>query len=306
VSRASYFIPEQNWSERLALGIIAPEMLRLLIAIVAVAPFASALAAPAIGYAQSTNYYKRDSRPTLYQPLNLLDAREVTAWCTSGADPLEDQLTFGFKGSVKIDEVRIYTGNGFDETAFQEFSRAKKLSLKGPSGGHQLNLRDQRGFQSVQIRPALQGAQFSLEVLDQFAAEDPEAPVCLTDVVFYSDGKPLNGPWLTQKLKYDRQRAPLLGTWFAGYEGAPDRFLSFYIDGTYRYVYAPYDQPEKEKIFSGTYDVSGSRLVLQVPGKGKVSARMTRATAEDSETQHTLSLEGDLSADFNHTFRDFQ
>ena len=39
-------------------------------------------------------------------------------------------------------------------------------------------------------------------------------------MIFYTDGKPLNGAWLTQKLKYDKHRAPLLGTWYAGYEGA--------------------------------------------------------------------------------------
>ena len=36
-----------------------------------------ALAAP-VGYAQATGYYKQSSRPTLYQPLNLLDGRETT------------------------------------------------------------------------------------------------------------------------------------------------------------------------------------------------------------------------------------
>lgn len=283
---------------------MSPSTIRALLCATLSVPISAAIAAPPIGYAQATGYFKRDSRPTLYQPLNLLDGREVTAWCTTTADPLEDQLTFGFKGSAKIDEIRIYTGNGFDETAFQEFSRAKKISLKGPTGGHQIKLSDQRGFQAVQLRPALEGAQFTVEVLEQFPAEDPEAPVCVTDIVFYSDGKPLNGPWLTQKLKFDRQRAPLLGTWFAGYEGAPDRFLSFYFDGTYRYVYTPYDQPEKERTFTGGYRVSGNKLTLQLPGKGRVAARLTRTPSDDSEKRHTLTIEGGVPADFEHTFRD--
>ena len=165
-------------------------------------------------------------------------------------------------------------------------------------------LADQRGLQAIQLRPALQGAQFTIEVLDQFPAEDLDAPVCLTDVVFYSDGKPLNGPWLTQKLKYDPKRAPLLGTWFGGYEGAPDRYLSFFFDGTYRFVYAPYDQPEKEKIFSGAYQVAGSRLTLQLPGKGKVTVRMDAVRGEGGGKGHTLTLEGDVPEQLKEPFRD--
>src|SRR6476619_3162807 len=93
------------------------------VAVIAALP---AFAGP-IGYAQATGYFKKDSRPTLYQPLNLLDGRESTAWCSPTGDPLSEKLTFGFKGPVTIDEVRVYTGNGFDEATFTDFGRAKKL-----------------------------------------------------------------------------------------------------------------------------------------------------------------------------------
>src|SRR5262249_45151494 len=151
-------------------------------------------------------------------------------------------LTFGFKDMAKIDEVRIYTGNGFDDRTFQDFSRAKKLVLKAPTGARTIMLADHRGLQAVAVNPPLAGAQFMLEIVEEFPAEDPEMPVCITDVIFYSDGKPLNGSWLTQRLKYDKGQAPLLGTWFAGPEGAPDRFLSFFFDGTYRLVFQPFDE----------------------------------------------------------------
>ena len=98
-------------------------------------PAVSLAAAPQIGYAQATGYFKRDTRPTLYQPLNLLDGREATAWCSPTADPLSEQITFGFKEPAKIDEVRVYTGNGFDDSTWKDFAKAKKFSLKGPTGG---------------------------------------------------------------------------------------------------------------------------------------------------------------------------
>lgn len=266
---------------------------------------ASAHAAPPVGYAQATNYFKKDSRPTLYQPLNLLDGRELTAWCTATADPLNDALTFGFKGPATIDEIRVYTGNGFDSETFTAFSRGKKFVLKGPDGARSFTVADQRGLQAVAVNPPLSGAQFSLEVVDLYPAEDPEAPVCVTDVVFYSGGKPLNGSWLTPKLKYDRRRAPLLGTWFGGYEGAPDHFLSFYFDGTYRFVYSPYDKPEAARAYSGDYEVAGSRISLELSRKGKRTARFERGSSGGAPgATRTLKLEGgDLPEELKQVFR---
>lgn len=231
-------------------------------------------APPAIGYAQATGYFKKNSRPTLYQPLHMLDAREVTAWCSTTSDHLEDILFFGFKGNATIDEIRIYTGNGFDSDTFQQFNRAQKLALKTGQGGRTFSIEDQRGLQAVMLNPPLQGSEFRLEILDVFPAEDPDSPVCISDVVFYSNGKPLNGSWLTARLKYDKGRAPLLGTWFGGYEGAPDHFLSFFFDGSYRYVFSPFDPETKGRSYSGSYDANRSRVTLQIPKVGKASARI--------------------------------
>ncbi len=267
---------------------------------------ALASAAPQIGYAQATGYYKQDSRPTLYQPLNLLDGREITSWCSASADVLAETLTFGFKGVATIDEIRIYTGNGFDDRTFQEFGRAKKLVIRSPSGAQTLTVSDRRGLQAVVLRPPMSGLEFVMDIADQYPAEDPEMPVCITDVVFYSEGKPLNGAWLTQKLKYDRNQNPLLGTWFAGPEGAADRFLSFFFDGTYRFSYEPYDPESKGRSFVGSYEASSSHLHLEIPGKGRSAAKLRRETKErpPGNVRRTLLLEGDLPEDLKQPYRD--
>jgi len=283
-------------------------MERLVCFIILAAPICSATAAtPHIGYAQATGYYKKDSRPTLYQPLNLLDGREITSWCSTSSDPLADVLTFGFKDTAKIDEIRIYTGNGFDEHTFQDFSRAKRLVLKGPSGARSIIVADRRGLQAISLQPPLIGAQFTLEILETYPSEDPEMPVCLTDVIFYSEGKPLSGSWLTQRLKYDRAQAPLLGTWFAGAEGAPDRFLSFFFDGTYRFVFQPFDQTLKGRAFNGSYVAFSTAVKFEVPGrKGKVTARVAHEGSDlAAKRNRTLILDGDLPEELKEqVFRD--
>jgi len=285
----------------------------LLLGVLAALVPAPGRAAPGVGYATSATYFKKESRPTLYQPLNLLDARELTVWCTRGSDTQEDPLTVGFKGPTTIDEIRVYTGNGTDDDTFQEYSRAKKLSLKGPTRGITFTLADQRGLQAVTLNPPLSGERFTLVVLDAFTADDPESPVCLTDVVFYSDGKPLNGSWLTQKLKYDKSRAQVLGTWYAGYKGAPDRYLSFFFDGTYRLLYEPFEKKHgmKERNYSGEYSVRGNTVVLQM-GSRRIVGKLSQTKAgnkdelDDTPASRGITFEGgkDLPDDFKQPFRD--
>lgn len=232
-----------------------------------------ALSAPAwaggvVGYAQATGYFKQDTRPTLYQPLGLLDARDATAWCSETADPLNDLLSFGFDGPVTIDELKITTGNNFDDGTFTTYARARKFRVKTGKQSQTFTVEDTRGPQTVSLSPPMMGTRFTVEVLDQYPADDPDQPVCVTDIVFVSGGKPLNGPSMTTKLKYDKHVAQVMGTWFAGYDKTPDRFLSFNYDGTFRYSFEPYDTTRaKEKVVEGKYDVSAGRLVLTVGGK---------------------------------------
>lgn len=266
---------------------------------------AALLAAPAladgIGYAQATGYFKQESRPTLYQPLNLLDARDATAWCSPGADPLNELLTVGFKGPVRLDEVRVSTGNNFDEGTWAEHGRARKLVLRSGKQAQTFTVEDARGLQTVTLSPPMTGSRFSLEILDVYPAEDPDAVVCLTDLVFVSEGKPLNGSWLTTRLKYDKGAAQLLGTWYAGFERTPDRFLSFFFDGTFRYSLEPLDLTRaKEKVTEGTWDVSGARLVLTIAGK-KHALGVTRAAAKKGG--HTLALDGEVPEEIKGAWR---
>jgi hypothetical protein len=277
--------------------------MRLLLGAIAVLFALPAVAGP-IGYAQATGYFKKDSRPTLYQPLNLIDGRDATAWCTTTSDPLGELLTFGFKGNTRIDEIKITTGNNFDEHTFAEFSRAKKISIKVGKRSQTFTVLDQRGPQTITFNPPLEGSRFSVEVLDQYPSDDPDQPVCLTDLVFVSESKPLNGSWLTTKLKYDKNEAPLLGSWYAGFDNTPDRFLAFYFDGTFRYSYEPYDTSRaKEKVIEGNYETTATSLKLEIAGtKGKVTTKYAR-DENKKKGGFTLQLDGDVPEDLKGAFR---
>jgi hypothetical protein len=265
-----------------------------------VALSATAWAGGTIGYAQATGYFKQQSRPTLYQPLGLLDARDATAWCSRTADPLGDHLTFGFDGPVTVESLKITTGNNFDEGTFQGYARARTFRLRAGKQSQTFTVEDRRGAQLVGLTAPLVGTRFTLEVLDSYPSDDPDQPVCVTDVVFLAEGKPLNGPWLTTKLKYDKHAAQVMGTWFAGYEQVPDRFLSFNFDGSFRYSYEPYDTDrDQEKVVRGRYDASAGRLALIVGGK-KYVLKLSR---EPAKAGVSLKLEGELPADLKGDWR---
>lgn len=261
---------------------------------------AAAALAETVGYAQATNYFKKDSRPTLYQPLNLLDARDATAWCSPATDPLNEILSFGFNEPIKLEELRINSGNNFDEGTWNDFARARKLVIKSGKQSQKVTLEDLRGPQTVHLSPAMVGSRFTVEVLDLFPAEDPDAPLCLTDVVFLVDGKPINGPWLTTRLKYDKGAAAVMGTWYAGYPGTPDRFLSFNFDGSFRYSYEPFDTGRNQpKSLTGSYDASTGRIVFGTGGK-RYGVKLSKDAAKKG---FTLTFEGDLPEDLKGPWR---
>lgn len=257
-------------------------------------------AGSAVGYAQATGYFKQDSRPTLYQPLGLLDARDITAWCSPTADPLNELITFGFDGPVTLDELKITTGNNFDDGTFQTYARARKFKLRSGKQTQTFSVEDARGPQTVSLDPPMVGTRFTLEVLDQYPADDPDQPVCVTDIVFVAGGKALNGAWMTTKLKYDKHVATVMGTWFSGHDKTPDRFLSFNYDGTFRYSFEPYDTTRsKEKVVEGKYDVSAGRLTLTVGGK-KHSLQISK---QDAKKGFALKLDGDVPDDVKGEWR---
>ena len=159
---------------------------------------ASVVAAPArrqIGYAQATDYFKKDSRPTLYQPLNLLDARDATAWCSATVDPLNEQLTFGFNGPVQHRRAAHQPGNNFDANTWNDSPRAKKLVIRSGKQSQTFTIEDKRGAQSVTLNPPMLGSRFTIEMLDQLPGRRSRQRRCASPTSSSSRrARPLNGP----------------------------------------------------------------------------------------------------------------
>jgi hypothetical protein len=253
---------------------------------------ALAQGSPMVAYLQATGFAKQDAKAPMLQPLNLLDGKSTTAWCSPTSDPLNELIWFGFKEEVSLDALRITTGNAGDTKSFDSFGRVQKVSIRSGSEVRTVELEDIATPQTLSLSPPLVGARFIVEILDQHPSEDISAPVCMSDFLPVSQGRALAGPALQSKLKFDKNSSQLVGAWYAGYDGKPDSFLTFHIDGSFRFAYEPFDGGRnKPKSLTGSYEVNGNRVTLSAAGK-KFNSGFVKDAAKGGGLK--LSLSGEL------------
>ncbi len=225
------------------------------------------------GYARATSQLTPD-KPAQFQALNLLDGNDATVWCEGAAgDGVGESVAVGFREPVVVDEVRITTGDTRDEASFKAHNQVKALELKTPEASRTFVLVEGRAQQVFKLETPLPVEQATLEIAAVNRGAGDGSVTCLADVIFVAQGKPLNGTALAPKLRYEAGRAALMGTWYAGPEGARDRFLDFYSDGTFRYALRPFDPEEKAETVTGDYAFDGkATLRLKPSGKPWTSA----------------------------------
>jgi hypothetical protein len=263
---------------------------------------ATAHATPSVGWVRASGQLDA-ATPGRYSPLNLLDGLPATVWCSRNADALSETLAFGFAEAVTLTRLDITTGNAASEETFHAFSRVRKLLLRGPDATATLTLEDKLGPQTVQLAKPLRGKAFTLEVLDTTSAEDPLAPACLADVLPFSGTTALAGAGLRKRLGYQPGRTEVLGLWYGGPEGAPDRTLTFFLDGSWRVQ--PEGRGGKGRPLSGKWWTKAGEVWLSIPGMGKVEARPRLSAQKDASGKPmlALTLEGQVG-ELKQTYRD--
>ena len=262
-------------------------------------------AVPGLGYVQATDWYEHANNPAHFQPLQLVDGNLKTAWCSSTSDAQADALGFGFASVAVVDEVRVGTGNQADTASFHASARPRKFVLRTDGRASTFSVADTEGVQTVKLDQPLQGQVFTREVLAVEPAEDPAAPACVSEVELVSHGKPVPHP-KGKLLKWDPQRQRLLGTWYAGDEGNPDKSLSFFLDGTWQLRTVVYDEPTRPKTVTGTWGLEKKGLWMKAPtsGKGKVTPELETKADARGKPRTTLALKGSVPAALRVPFRD--
>src|SRR5262249_375004 len=262
-------------------------------------------AVPGLGYVTASDWCERARTPTHCEPLQLVDGNPKPAWCSSSSDAQADALGFGFAAVAVVDEVRVGTGNQADTASFHAAARPRKFVLRTDGRASTFSVADTEGMQTVKLEGPLQGQIFALEVLDVEPAEDPAAPACISEVHLVRHRKPVPGP-KKALLKWNPERARLVGTWYAGDEGNPDKSLSFFLDGTWQFRTAVYDEPTRPKTTTGTWALDRKGLSMKAPGsgKGRVTPEIETKADAHGKGRTTLQLKGGVPAALRVVFRD--
>jgi hypothetical protein len=222
-----------------------------------------------VGHVRASSQLEAAARPARFAPILALDGRPSTVWCEGApGDGTGERLIIGFKRTVRIDSIEIRNGDARSEKQFLGHHRVRRLVLREASSKRTLTLADGPEPQSARFEPPLEAERVELVIEEVTRGDGADDAACLADVLFYSEGRRIP----VASVEYHRERAALMGAWFAGPRGAPDRFLDLYADGTFRYLHRPFDPELPVTELSGDYEVVGRRLRFRFDERGMLDA----------------------------------
>ncbi|MBC7793748.1 MAG: hypothetical protein H7Z43_08570 [Clostridia bacterium] len=224
-----------------------------------------ALAEP-LAYVRTSSQKDRATSPPRYHALNLLDENPATVWCEDASGMGEkEEVRFYFKGRTRIDRIVITPA-----VASGRFIQEIRLSDETN------NVRVELGESKVDqmLSKPLIGTNITLTIQKVGAANKastlgPET-TCLADVLLYERNELFGGKLNAEKLRYDPMREKILGRWAGEPFGAPEKYLTFSLDGTWEWTYEGLIDQKKAKLV-GEYRFRGDRLLMRRGETGRWS-----------------------------------
>lgn len=227
-----------------------------ILAMIAVAPPASA--ADSLIYVRASSQYGRDSEPSRYHPLNLLDDDPETVWCEGDAELGEGQtITFYFRARQKIDRIVIgptaKSGRIIEAVRITDGTNSVRVELGDTYVEQRLN-------------SPLDGQTYVVTI-ERVLGPNKGAPLppdaaCLADMLLYHGGRLFGGRTPAGKLRFDATRDIVLGRWNGPPFGAPESILTFGLDGSWDWVYRPL-LGGKGDTWRGEYRFRDNRLLMR-------------------------------------------
>lgn len=220
-----------------------------------------AQAAEPLAYVRSSSQH---GKARVHHALNLLDDDPESIWCEGRAGLGEgEEIRFFFKRPQRIDRIVI--------------------APSSKTGRHIEVVRVSDGTNTVQIpigdaiveqplRQPMRGKTYTVSI-EQVGGKNAGASLaedvaCLGDVLLYQGKQLFGGKMPANKLRYDKMRDQVLGRWSGEPLGAPEKFLTFALDGTWEWNFQPLLDGKPERA-SGEYRFRGNRLLMRVGEAGR-------------------------------------
>lgn len=216
-------------------------------------------------YAKSNGDFQGRSHPGRYSALNILDDDKSTVWCSRGTGK-DAELEVVFSEQAHIEKMSVATGNQQSDATFKSFNRVRSMAVSEGDMVHTVELEDKPGSQTLNFDPTLATDRLVLKLKAGYRGSG-KRHTCISDIVFYKGGRPLNGKQLKSHLKKHKKNIGFLDTWVSGPEYSRDRELVFGVSGNYRFLYIPNDPQETALRKTGAWRMEGKSPALRVGDK---------------------------------------
>jgi hypothetical protein len=237
--------------------------------------------ADTLAYVRASSQYQRDKALEGFHPINLLDDDPETIWCEGGEGTGEgEEIRFYFKAPQKIDRIVI-------TPTPKSGRRVSMVRVSDGTNSAAIELADTVAVQP--LKKPMEGTTYVLTITQMaepvVSSKLPNNVACLADVLFYYKNKLFGGKLTPDKFKFDARRDKILGRWQGEPLGAPERFFTFAIDGTWEWSFVPMLGGKSEKI-SGEYRFRGDRLLMRRGETGRwadVNYKYKRVVADPND-----------------------
>jgi hypothetical protein len=216
-------------------------------------------------YTRSNGDFQQRSHPGRYSALNILDDDTSTVWCSSGTGK-DAEIEVVFSEKVHIEKMGMATGNQQSDNSFQSFNRVRRMAVSEGDMVHTVELEDKQGAQTLNFDPALATDRLVLKLKAGYRGSG-KRHTCISDIVFYKGGRPLNGKQLKGHVRKGKKVIGFLDTWVSGPDYARDRELVFGVSGTYRFLYIPNDLQETPLRRTGNWRMDGKNPAIKMGAK---------------------------------------
>lgn len=238
-----------------------PRGVIMLAVMVAVGGAAGPALADTLAYVRATSFAPHTDE-SKYHPLNLADDDPTTVWCEGNDGRGEgEEVTYFFKRPQRIDRV-IITPSPHSDPAIQ--------SIRFSDGYRSVDLNVGDVVVEKSFAPPMQGKEYTITITRVAPGTTGPLRSCLADVMLYWKKRPFGGRTPPSALRYNRYQDRLLGVWNGGPMGAPEKTLTFALDGTWSWTYSPLMGGKSRKM-SGEYRFRGNRLLMRKGETGRWS-----------------------------------
>lgn len=221
-------------------------------------------AAEPLAYVRASSQNNRAKSVRRHHPLNLLDDDPDTIWCEGGDGVGEgEEVRFFFKRPQRIDRIVIAPA----------LSSGRQVQVVRVSDGvNSVKIPISDAIVEQPLRRPMRGKTYTVTIervgAPNAGAELDDNVACLGDVLFYFGKRLFGGRLPASKLRYDKVRDKVLGRWSGEPFGAPEKFITFALDGTWEWRYDPLLEGRKARI-TGEYRFRGNRLLMRVGETGR-------------------------------------